>query len=322
MKVVVWHDAVPAGERPDPVLADIGGALERGGHEVLLLAAAATGHAAASELTAVAPDLVFNLTESYNGKSALDASLAGLLNLLDLRYTGSSHTGLTLAGDKSLTKMLLSFHGVPTPQFATLHRGALQSVGELGFPLIVKPPQEDASIGITSASVVRTPGELLERMDGVHREHNSPVLVEAFVEGREFYVGVLGNERVEPLPVAELDMSSYPPDVPRVASWNAKWEKGTEEYAGSTTTFPHLPPELVERMQEVAVRAFRALRLRDYARIDLRVSKTGEPFVIEVNPNCYLREGEVFAAAAARAGLTYHALVARIVELAAARYAR
>jgi D-alanine-D-alanine ligase len=243
-----------------------------------------------------------------------------------MRYTGSSPAGLILAGDKILAKKMLTFHGITTPRFATVYRGALDWVEELHFPVIVKPPQEDASVGLTSASVVRDLKQLLEQMDALQSEFEQPVLVEEFIEGREFYVGVLGNANARALPVIELDFSKFPKDRPRMASWEAKWgddDGGGAEFEGTTSIFPNnLSEELAEKMHKVAVDAFHALRLRDYGRIDLRVNEAGEVFVIEVNPNCYLERESEFARAAARGGLEYDALIERIVELAAARYAR
>ena len=321
MKIIVLHDPGVDGDPHDEAVDDVRASLAAAGHDARTLALQSDVPALASALLAAAPDLIFNLTESFHGKSALDSSVASLLNLLDMHYTGSSHAGLMLAGDKALAKKVLSFHDVLTPEFATLHRGTLESAGTLNFPLIVKPPQEDASIGITTKSVVHTLNELLERMDDVQRAYRSPVLVEEFIPGREFYVGVLGNERPQALAVCELDMSAYPADVPRVASWEAKWEGDHAEYTGSVTTFPDLDASLLARINDTCLRAYAALRLRDYARIDLRVTDAGEVYVIEVNPNCYLKRGEVFAEAASRSGIDYDALIARIVELAAARYA-
>jgi D-alanine-D-alanine ligase len=318
VKVIVLHDA----ER-DEVVDQVAGAVQALGHEALAVALGGDIVETAARLRDETPSLVFNLTESYAGKSALDSGIASLLNLLGLRYTGSSHSGLMLAGDKVLAKRILSFHGIRTPQFAAIHRGALETADSLHFPVIVKPPQEDASIGIASSSVARDLNELLARMDEIQRQHPGPILVEQFVEGREFYVGVLGNEEAVALPPAELDMSAYPAGVPRVASWNAKWDENHEEFTGSRLLFPEdLDSGLAERLRELAVASFRALRLRDYARVDLRLDDKGEAFVIEVNPNCYLADGEVFAEAAERAGLPYEALIARIIELASGRYVR
>jgi D-alanine-D-alanine ligase len=327
VKVAILHDADAAGPPEDRVIGQIGEALRSAGHEPARLVLGEDIAPLVGQLQRDPPDLVFNLAESFAGRSALESNVAALLNLMGLRYTGSSPAGLLLAGDKVLTKKILAFHGIATPQFATSYRGAVDWAGDLSFPLIVKPPQEDASIGITGRSVVRDLKELLSTMDALHDEYQAPVLVEQFVEGREFYVGVLGNASPEALPIIELDFSAFPADKPRIASWAAKWgdegdERG-EEWNAAESVFPEdLPDDLLERIQNAATAAFQALRLRDYARVDLRVTRSGEVFVLEVNPNCYLESDSEFARAAARAGLEHRALIARIVELAAARYAR
>jgi D-alanine-D-alanine ligase len=317
MKVIVLHDP----ER-DVVVDEVSVAVASLGHESLTLAFDDDVVRVAARLRDEEPGLVFNLTESFAGASALDSSMASLLNLLHLRYTGSSHAGLLLAGDKLLAKRILSFHGIRTPEFAALHRGALENAEALEFPVIVKPPQEDASIGITAASVARDLNELLACMDEIQRHHRGPILVERFIEGREFYVGVLGNEEAEALPPAELDMSAFPDGIPKVATWAAKWESEDETGSGRTVFPEDLDPAVAGRMRDVAVEAFRALRLRDYARVDIRLDGSGEAFVLEVNPNCYLARGEVFAESAERTGLSYEALIGHILELATGRYAR
>jgi D-alanine-D-alanine ligase len=327
MRATILHTVTPDAPERDPVVGQIEQTLASQGHDVTVVAASNKVEPLVAELVSSAPELVFNLAESFDGKSALESSVTGLMNLLDLRYTGSSPAGLLISGDKSLTKKVLTFHEISTPQFATVYRGALDSAGDLDFPLIVKPPQEDASIGLTGASVVHDLKQLLERMSALQAEFNAPVLVEQYIEGREFYVGVLGNTNAEALPIIELDFTGFPEGAPRIASWEAKW--GTDgagagaEYAGTKSVFPEsLDTELAERMQKVAVEAFHALRLRDYARIDLRVSPAGDIYVIEVNPNCYLERESEFANAARKSGLEYDALIARITELALARYSR
>jgi D-alanine-D-alanine ligase len=320
MRIALLHGADAAA---DPVLEQIAAALAAGGHDIEPVGLGEDIATTIVALRAREPELVFNLAESFSGKSALESSVAGLLNLLHLRYTGSSPVTLGMAGDKALTKKVLAFHGIRTPEFASIWRGSVDWAGELQFPLIVKPPQEDASIGITTKSVVRDVRELLETMGAVNAQFQQPVLVEQFIPGREFYVGVLGNAQAEALPLIELDFSRFPEGVPHVASWQAKWEEGNAEYSGTTSLFPeNIEPELAERIGQVAVDAFHALRLRDYGRVDLRVNEAGEIYVIEVNPNCYLERNGEFARAAARAGIEYDVLIARIAELAAARYAR
>jgi D-alanine-D-alanine ligase len=327
MRATILHTVTPDAPERDEVVGQIEHALAGQGHEVSAVAASNQVEPLVAALVSAAPELVFNLAESFDGKSALESSVTGLLNLLDLRYTGSSPAGLLIAGDKSLTKKILTFHEILTPQFATVYRGALDSADDLAFPLIVKPPQEDASIGLTGASVVHDLKQLLERMSALQSEFNGPVLLEQYIEGREFYVGVLGNTNAEALPIIELDFTGFPEGAPRIASWEAKWgtdgEGAGAEFAGTKSVFPEsLDQELATRMQRVAVEAFHALRLRDYARIDLRVSPAGEIYVIEVNPNCYLERQSEFASAAKKFGLEYEALIARIAELALARYAR
>jgi D-alanine-D-alanine ligase len=327
MKIAILHDADAAGPPEDPVVGQIDEALKAAGHEPLRMVMGEDITPLVDALTRESPDLVFNLAESFAGRSALESNVAALLNLLGLRYTGSSPAGLLLAGDKTLTKKILAFHGIRSPQFATSFRGAVDWAGDIGFPLIVKPPQEDASIGITGKSIVHDLRELLNTMDALQDEYQSPILVEEFVEGREFYAGVLGNAAPEALPVIELDFSAFPADRPRIASWAAKWgdegdAKG-EEYMAADSVFPEdLSEELVEKIRHAATQAFQALRLRDYARVDLRVTAGGDVYVLEVNPNCYLEKESEFARAALRSGLDHASLIARIVELATARYAR
>ena len=327
MKVVVLHTPDALGPPVDPVLGQLDEALRSLGHEPARVVVGTDVPALVKDLIDAKPDIVINMAEAFDGKSALESSVTGLLNLLHLRYTGSSPAGLLIAGDKTLTKKVLGFHGIKSPKFATMYRGAVDWAGDIDFPLIVKPPQEDASLGITAKSVVHDVRELLSKMAEMQSEYQSPALVEEFVEGREFYVGVLGNANAKALPVIEMDFTNFPADKPKIASYEAKWgddgdEKGAE-FAGTKSVFPeNLDPELGERMQAVAREAFHALRLRDYARVDLRVNAAGEIYVIEVNPNCYLEKEAEFASAARKSGLEYEALIAQILELAIGRYSR
>jgi D-alanine-D-alanine ligase len=327
VKIIALHTKDAVGPPIDPVLPQLEGAIRSLGHDAELLMVDDALEPLVVALREPRPDLVFNLAESFGGKSALESNVAAMLNLLGLRYTGSSPAGLLLAGDKSLTKKMLSFHGIRTPEFATVYRGRVEWAGEVSFPLILKPPQEDASLGITGKSIVHDIKDLLEQMTALQDEFQSPVLAEQYIEGREFYVGVLGNERARPLPVIEMDFSKLPPDRPRIASYEAKWGDDGEgtgvEFEGTESIFPtDLPDSLRDRMQQVAVEAFHALRLRDYGRVDLRVTPAEEIFVIEVNPNCYLEAESEFARAAEQDGMSYEELIGRVIELASARYSR
>ncbi len=326
MKVALLHTDDALGPPEDPVLGQVEAALGEGGHEVIRVTVADDVVPVTRQLRVAAPDMVFNLAEGFAGKGALESNVAALLNLLGLHYTGSSPSGLLLAGDKTIAKKILAFHRVRTPQFASVLRGTVDWADDLNFPLIVKPPLEDASMGVTTKSVVRDVRELLETIQRMRDDFGQPALVEEFIDGREFYVGVLGNESPRALPPMELDFSGFPEDRPRIASFAAKWgdqgDRQGAEYAGTRSIVPeHLPEGLEQRMQEAATRAFQALRLRDYGRIDLRVNDAGEVFVIEANPNCYLERGGEFTQAAARAGIEHGDLIRNILGLAAARYA-
>ena len=327
MNVVLLHTQDALEPPVDPVLADIEQALAQCGHSCRRVVVDTKVEPLVTALTSDRPDLVFNLAESFAGKSALESNVAALLNLIGLRYTGSSPAGLILAGDKTLTKKVLTFHGILTARFATVFRGAVDWAGDISFPLILKPPQEDASLGITQKSIVNDVQELLTTMSSLQQEYQSPVLAEEFIDGREFYVGVLGNSDAAALPVMELDFTGFPEGRPKIASWEAKWgdegdEKGAE-FVGTKSIFPtNIDDELTGRLQKVAVDAFHALRLRDYARVDLRMNAKGDIYVIEVNPNCYLERNAEFATAAAKSGIEYSALIDRIAELASARYSR
>lgn len=327
MKITVLHTKDALEPPVDPLLDQLDQALTENGHTPQRTVVDDAVEPVIEQLKSSQPDLVFNLAESFRGKSALESNVAALLNLMDLRYTGSSPAGLILAGDKTLTKKVLAFHGIQSAKFATMYRGQVDWAHEIDFPLLVKPPQEDASLGITQKSVVNDIKELLDVISSTQQEYQSPVLVEEFIDGREFYVGVIGNSKVEALPIIELDFSKFPAGLPKIASWEAKWgdegdEKGAE-FEGTQSIFPSdLSEELTEKIQRVAIDAFQALRLRDYGRIDLRVTAEEQVYVIEANPNCYLEKNSEFARAAEKSGLAYPAMIARIIELASARYSR
>ncbi len=327
MKIAILHTKDALEPPVDPVLGQLDEALRANGHEIRRVMVDDTVEPLVAALKHDPPELVFNIAESFAGKSALESNVAALLNLLKLRYTGSSPAGLIVAGDKTLTKKVLSFHGILTAKFATVFRGNVDWAGDIKFPLILKPPQEDASLGITQKSIVNDVKELLETISSIQTEYESPVLAEEFIDGREFYVGVLGNSNVQALPIIELDFSKFPKGLPKIASWSAKWGEDGEgkgaEFAGTESVFPtDLPEDLAERIKKVAIDAFQALRLRDYARVDLRVTESGKIYVIEVNPICYLEAKSEFATAAQKEGIEYPALINRIIELASARYSR
>jgi D-alanine-D-alanine ligase len=265
-------------------------------------------------------DLVFNLSESFGDDDTADFKIAAFLELVGKKYTGSGTHGLMLAQDKAVAKKIFAFHGIHTPTFARCYRGRLDFSHDLQFPVIVKPAREDGSIGIEFSAVVNSIRELMERMDWLHTHFDSPVLIEEYIEGREMYVGVIGNDKPEPLPIIELDLSKLPEGTPRIAAAEVKWGKGTRAYRDTKSAIAtDLPEETTQLLQQTAVAAYQALELRDYGRVDMRLQADGRVHVIEVNPNPWLASRAEFAMAARKAGRTYTQLIEEIVELAIAR---
>jgi D-alanine-D-alanine ligase len=267
-------------------------------------------------------DMIFNLAESFGGNDTADYCIAAYMELLDKKFTGSGSHGLLYGQDKAAAKKLLEFHGIHTPVFARSFRGRLDFSHDLEFPVIVKPAREDGSIGIEFSSVVTSIRELMERIDWLHANFDSPVLIEEFVEGRELYVGVLGNEHPEALPVIELDLSKLPEGTPRIAGAEVKWGKGTRAYRDTKSAIAEgLPDETITTLQQTAIGVYQALELRDYARIDMRLRPDGRVAVIEANPNPWLASKAEFAMAARKSGRNYTQLIEEILDLALARYA-
>ena len=265
-------------------------------------------------------DLVFNLAESFADDDTADFKIAAFLDLLGKKYTGTGSNGLMLAQDKAVAKKIFAFHGILTPVFAKSFRGRLDFSHDLQFPVIVKPAREDGSIGIEFSAVVNSIRELMERIDWLHANFDSPVLIEEYIEGREMYVGVIGNDKPEALAVVELDLSKLPEGTPKIAGAEVKWGKGTKAYRDTKSAIAtDLPEETTLLLQQTAVAAFQVLELRDYGRVDMRLQPDGRVQVIEVNPNPWLSSRAEFAMAARKSGRTYSQLVEEIVELASAR---
>lgn len=307
----------------DPVVTPVARTLRRLGHRVSILGAHGDVKRLITGLSRRRPDLVFNLMEMFGDNVFGDIPVTGLLDLLGLRYTGSGPGELYLSQDKGLTKKLLAFENILYPRFAVFSReAAFETGGNLRMPLFVKPLRSDASLGIGGKSLVHDAVALMERVAAIRKELNDYALAEEYIEGREFYVGVLGNTQAKALPPVEIDFTGFPDGVPKVMDSKAKWDERSKEYKGTRSVLAQLPDELRARLQKVAVDAYRALRVRDYGRVDLRLTETGEIYVLEVNASCYLERTSEFAMAAAAAGLDYPRLLEQIVNLALERYGR
>jgi D-alanine-D-alanine ligase len=258
-------------------------------------------------------DLIFNLTESYAGDDTKE-----------MQVTAAGPHATILAQDKSIAKKMFAFYGIQSPYFATSYRGTIDHAHDIKFPLIVKPISEDGSQGIDAASVVTSIKELMERINYIQTEFDSPALIEEYIEGREIYAAVLGSyESAHALPLVELDLSKLPKGTPKIASLDVKFEKDTDAYKLTKSAIAEdLDEETVTKVSEVAIKAYRAVKLRDYGRIDMRLSPKGEVYVIEANPNPWLSSGQEFAMAAKKSGLSYTQMIGEIVDFAMARHAR
>jgi D-alanine-D-alanine ligase len=321
MHVTILVYQEPDEQKPDVVVEQVAAALEKVGHKTSLLTIRSSVTELVEGLKKPKPDLVFNLVESF-GDDIMGGSMAvaGVLDLLELPYTGGGPGEIYLQEDKALAKKQLAFEHIPYPDFATFAPDAdFETGGNLRMPLFVKPLRMEASIGIDEKSLVRNTQQLMERVLYIHKTFGDAALAEEFIEGREFYVGVLGNGELTALPPLEMDFSGIK-NGPHVMDSKAKFDEASERYRGTKVVFPELEPELRARLQKVSLEAYRALRVRDYGRIDLRLTETGEVFVIEVNANCYLEQHSEFASAAAKHGIDYPALVDRIANFALERW--
>jgi D-alanine-D-alanine ligase len=360
-KVTILYDAVEdqhqeeaksRGEKITPLVCEeVERVLSKRGHAVTRLAAVSDPIAFVNQLAKDRGEVIFNVCESLGGVNQQEQNVAALLELMGRRYTGAPPIGLSLAQDKALTKKILQFHGIRTPKFMVMHAGALEHADSLTFPLIVKPSNQDASIGIDAGAVVRDLKELMERISFVQTEFNSPALVEEFIDGRELYVGVLEGEKAEALPVLEWDFSRLPEGTPRIASSEAKWENDNPVYRNAPEVFPDdLPEEVVKAIKDAAVEAFKLLKLRDYGRIDMRLRELNgdgrkqkkkpkkkanngnsgdeselqnwEFHIIEVNPNPHLASNGELSLAARQQGTSYADLIEGILSRALSRSAR
>jgi len=305
----------------DPVVRQVAAVLRRKKHQVTTLAVHGDVKKLIAGLSRRKPDLIFNLLEEFGEDPAGNISIVGLLDLLGYRYTGCGPGEFYLGQDKALAKKLLAFDQILYPKYAVFSTSEdFETGGNMRMPLFVKPVSQDASIGIGRKSLVTNTTELLERVAGIHKECGDAALAEEYIEGREFYVGVLGNQDPQALPPIEADFSGLPEGAPKVYDREAKWGEDTAETERVTTAIADLPDEQRARLQKASLDAYRALRVRDYGRVDLRMTDTGDIYVLEVNASCYLEKTDEFPMAAKAAGIAYADLIQRIVELAMERY--
>jgi D-alanine-D-alanine ligase len=300
--------------------ADILEALDTLGYEVVTIGVYDDVGFLVRRVSEEAPDVVFNLTEQFRGDRSLDMGVAGVLELLGVTYTGAGPLGLALARDKALAKKILTFHRVRVPRFTTFRLGRKVRVPRhVPYPVIVKPVAEDASEGITLASLVRSDQELAKRVEFVHETFGGDAIAEEYIEGREIYCAVLGNRRLTVLPLREVKIGGDS-TRPKFLTYRSKWDEAYRQRWGIQFGFAEgIPAEKTKEIARISKRVCRALELRDYARVDLRLTADGRIYVIEANPNPHIAWGEDFAEAALEAGIDYTELIDRILRLAVRR---
>ena len=261
------------------------------------------------------PHIAFNLLEAFHEIGTFDQNVVSYLELLRLSYTGCNPRGMLLARDKALSKKLLHYHRIAVPEFAVVARGRKTRLPKrLTFPLIVKSQTQEASIGISQASVVDDETKLKERVQFIHDSIHTDAIVEQYIEGRELYCGLIGNQRVQTYPVWEMTFANMPDGQRRIATERVKWNAKYQERVGvATGEAQDLPPGIAERVQHISRRVYQTLQLSGYARVDLRLDPEGRVYVLEANPNPQIAMGEDFADSAAKAGVTYPALIQRIL---------
>jgi D-alanine-D-alanine ligase len=261
------------------------------------------------------PHIVFNLLESFHGVGVFDQNVVSFLELLRVPYTGCNPRGLMLSRDKALSKTLLSYHRIPVPEFMVVRVGrTVRRPKRLEFPLIVKSLTQEASIGISRASVVEDDEKLVERVRFIHESIGTDAIVEQYIEGREMYVGLIGNQRLQVFPVWELRFDRMPEDGRLIMTDRAKWNAKYQKKYGIMTGPADLDDAHRAQIQRLAKRVFRTLDLSGYARLDLRLDAQGRVYVLEANPNPQLAYGEDFAESAEHGGLSYEVLLQKILN--------
>jgi D-alanine-D-alanine ligase len=264
------------------------------------------------------PHIVFNLLEEFRGEPMLDQNVVSYLELVQVPYTGCNSRGLMLARDKALSKKILHYHRIRVPRFAVVPAGRKlkRKPAQLKYPLIVKSQVEEASLGIAEASVVNSDEKLAERIEFMHANVGSSLIIEQYVDGRELYVGVLGNQRLQALPVWELEMGRLRPDAPKIATRRVKWDPKFQKRRGiEIGRARNLSPELERLIVKTTKRLYRVLQLSGYARVDFRLDAEGRPYFLEANPNPEIGYGEEFAEAAEAAGIDYEPLLDRLLAI-------
>src|SRR6478735_8167978 len=257
------------------------------------------------------PDVIFNLADQFKNNRAFDQNIVSFLEMQGLPFSGCGSVGLTLCKHKGISKKILGYHRIHVPNFTIIPRGKrIARPKRLKFPILIKPLKEEASLGISQASFVESDDQFKERVQFIHEKYDNDVIAEEYIEGRELYVSILGNHRLQVFPIRELVFKEVPPDEPKIATYKAKWDEEYRKRWGLQYQFAeNLDPALVTNIEEKCKEIYRLLTIDGYARIDLRLTPENKLYFIEANPNPILSDDEDFALAAGKAGLSYPQLI-------------
>ena len=326
LKVLVLCDAIEptppdhdladylAGDRKTE--ADVLGAFAQLGHTAEHLVIFDDLELLRQKIQTFQPDIIFNLADQFRNNRAFDQNIVSFLEMHGLPFTGCGSTGLTLCKHKAISKKILGYHRVHVPEFTVIPRGRRGvRPRRLKFPILIKPLKEEASYGISQASFVETDDQFRERVQFIHEKYDNDAIAEEYIAGRELYVSILGNQRLQALPIRELVFKEVPPDEPKIATYRAKWDEEYRKRWGLQNQFAEgLDPALAKDIIQTCKRIYRLLTIDGYARIDLRVTSDNKIYFIEANPNPFLAAEEDFAQSALKAGLAYPQLIDRIVR--------
>jgi len=326
LKVIMLADVtlLPAGDLKDysekqrelrKTEFDVRDAIDALGHELISIGVSDDLSTIRGAIDAHKPDIAFNLVEEFDGIGHFDQHVVSYLELRKQAYTGCNPRGLTLARDKALTKKILAYHGLKVPEFAIFpKRRATKRPAGLAFPLFVKSLTEEGSAGISGASIVHDDEKLKERVEFINRTTNSTALAEQFIEGREIYVGVMGNDRVTVLPAWEFTMTKKEDDAPLIASDRAKWDPEYQRQVGLKTGPARLSKKMQTKLADLSKQIYRLLGMSGYARLDYRVTENGDAYLLEANPNPQIAKDEDFALSAKHVGIAYPALIEQLIQ--------
>ncbi len=295
---------------------DVISTLKKMGHEVSPVGVYNNLGVIGNALMESKPQVAFNLLEEFHGYPLYDQHVVSYLELMKQPYTGCNPRGLTISHDKALAKMVLAYHRIHVPAFAVFHMNRMVKRSKrLKFPLLVKSISEEGSVGIARASIVHDDEKLAERVEFIHRQTKTHAIAEQYIAGREIYVSVIGNQRLQTYTPWELVIEKLPEGAPNIATSKLKWDPAYQEKVGVVTRAAELDKKMTQKLERLSKKIYRTLFLSGYARLDYRVTEAGEIYLLEANPNPQIAHAEDFADSAQHSGVDYEALLQKIIGL-------